>query len=283
MPHGAVKGEKTLLHEFFQSTGVGFAASSAEDGFFLSGPELPERVETWRATPLVVYDGRLAPASASLFARRQGALLVAQRDESGPAAWELELVRRFVTRAPLLPSAATVEELELVSMECLSRVADRVRHLVAAAGGSQADQDVGSDVVYELGANALLDAPVDEAGQPRYAHRRHESPQIARDDACRLELAVDEGLLFVCATDRFGRLTPDPISRTISGLGQRAKVDASGGGAGLGFRRLIDNGDVLAARVVPDRSTEVLCVVSLTEIRRRSAGMKSVYFLTERD
>ncbi|MGA9525461.1 MAG: hypothetical protein WBV82_28635 [Myxococcaceae bacterium] len=260
-----------------------FAASPADEGLFLTGPELPESVTQWRATPVVAYDGRLDPRAAPLFSREGGVLLVALREETGVARWELDLIARFLSRASLMPPDATVQEIELASMEDLAQVADLVRSVASAAGATQASQDVTSDVVYELCANALLDAPVDEAGQPRYAHRRHEAPEIDPADACRVELAVDEGLLYVCVTDRFGRLTPAPLAKTISGLGQRARVDASGGGAGLGFRRLLDQGQVLAARVVPDRSTEVLCVVSLTEIRRRSAGMKSVFFLTERD
>ncbi len=283
MSGGAEQEGGAQLIEVIRSVGMTSAATPLEEGLFLAGPEIPENTAGWRAIPLVAYDGRLEPRAAPLFSRQDGVLLVALRGGSGVARWELELIQRFLGRAPLMPPDVTVQELEVASMEDLAVVADLVRSVIAAAGANQASQEIGSDVVYELCANALLDAPVDETGQPRYAHRRHESPEIAPGDACSLELAVDEGLLYACVTDRFGRLTPAPLARTISGLGQRAKVDASGGGAGLGFRRLIDNGELLAARVVPDRSTEVMCVVSLTELRRRSAGMKSVFFLTERD
>jgi hypothetical protein len=66
--------------------------------------------------------------------------------------------------------------------------------------------------------------------------------------------------------------------KVIAGLGTKARVDASGGGAGLGLRRVIEWSDLWSIRVSPGVSSEVLCVIDLTEARARSARPKSLFF-----
>ncbi|NVJ03376.1 hypothetical protein HV824_35505, partial [Myxococcus sp. AM009] len=59
---------------------------------------------------------------------------------------------------------------------------------------------------------------------------------------------------------------------------RRVQVDASGGGAGLGLRRILEHSDVVAVRVAAGRESRVLCVVDLGEARRRAAQPKSLLF-----
>jgi hypothetical protein len=60
------------------------------------------------------------------------------------------------------------------------------------------------------------------------------------------------------------------------------QVNVSGGGAGLGIRRILEQCDLIAIRVVPGRETRVLGVVGLGDARRRAALPKSLlYFKSE--
>jgi hypothetical protein len=79
--------------------------------------------------------------------------------------------------------------------------------------------------------------------------------------------------------DLFGRLTPGPIARALASLGGRAQVNASGGGAGLGMRRILEHCDLIAVRVVPGKETRMLGVVGFGEARRRAALPKSLLYL----
>lgn len=78
--------------------------------------------------------------------------------------------------------------------------------------------------------------------------------------------------------DRFGGLRPGPFARALGGWGGRVQVDASGGGAGLGLRRILEHSDVVAVRVAAGRESRVLCVVDLGEARRRATQPKSLLF-----
>lgn len=137
------------------------------------------------------------------------------------------------------------------------------------------------DVVHELAANALLDAPADAKGNPKYAHRRGPDVQIAPEDACEVFAAVEEDRIYLGARDRFGRFDPKFLARAIEGLDERARLNTSGGGGGLGLRRMVEQSDLLAVRVVPGKMTQMLCVVSLQPIRRRRATPKSLMVRVE--
>ncbi len=68
-------------------------------------------------------------------------------------------------------------------------------------------------------------------------------------------------------------------SRGLGDLYKRQdRVDASGGGAGLGLRRILEHSDVVAVRVAAGRESRVLCVVDLGEARRRATQPKSLLF-----
>jgi hypothetical protein len=152
---------------------------------------------------------------------------------------------------------------------------------VQEAGGTKTAAQLAEDVLHELAVNAMLDAPVDAQGQPKYAHRRTEVQEVALEDACELGLAVDGSRLYVEAVDRFGRLTTGPFARALDSYGGRVSVNSSGGGAGLGLRRMIEHSDAIAVRVVRGRETRVLCAVDLGDARRRGAFPKSLLFCTE--
>jgi hypothetical protein len=228
---------------------------------------------------LVLFDGRLAPSHAELLRREPPALLLATRGEEGrPAAWDVRLLGALLRGGPLLPEGAAVTRHRLRRVADINTVADAASAAVGQARGSRVAAGLVADVVHELAVNALLDAPVDAQGQQRYAHRRTEVTEVAAEDACELSHAVEDGRMWLEVVDRFGGLRPGPFARALDGWGGRVRVDASGGGAGLGLRRILEHCATVAVRVSVGRESRVLCVVDLGEARRRATQPKSLLF-----
>lgn len=191
--------------------------------------------------------------------------------------------------AALLNRISPMEELDglkrqpVRSRAELRVVTEEIFAELEARGAPRSAASACADVLYELAANALLDAPVDADGQPTYAHRRDDPGlQISPEDAAVVAFGVKGTRAYLGAVDRFGRLTAEPLARTVEGLGARARVNHAGGGAGLGLRRIVEQSGLIAARVVPGQLTEVLCAVDLEEVRRRATGPKSLFFSVER-
>lgn len=228
---------------------------------------------------LVLFDGRLTPAHAQSLRREPPLLLLASRGPDGrPAAWEVRLLGALLRGVPLLPEGAVVTRHRLWRVVDINVSADAASAAVRQARGSRAAASLVADVVHELGVNALLDAPVDAQGQQRYAHRRTEVSEVAAEDACELAYAVEDGRMWLEVVDRFGGLRPGPFARALEGWGGRVQVDASGGGAGLGLRRILEHSETVAVRVAAGRESRVLCVVDLGEARRRATQPKSLLF-----
>lgn len=228
---------------------------------------------------LVLFDGKLAPSHAELLRREPPALLLATRGPDGrPAAWEVRLLGALLRGGPLLPEGAAVTRHRLQRVSDINTVADAASAAVVRAQGSRVAAGLVADVVHELAVNALLDAPVDAQGQQRYAHRRTEVTEVAAEDACELSHAVEDGRMWLEVVDRFGGLRPGPFARALEGWGGRVKVDSSGGGAGLGLRRILEHCATVAVRVSVGHESRVLCVVDLGDARRRAAQPKSLLF-----
>ncbi|RKH06971.1 hypothetical protein D7Y13_30365 [Corallococcus praedator] len=235
------------------------------------------------APQLVLFDGRLNPAHAALLEREPPALLLATRDPGGqPSSWEVRLLGALLRGGALVPEEASVSREVLGSVADVTAAGERAAEAVIQAGGSKVAASRVADVVHEIGVNALLDAPVDDAGQPKYAHRRGQVQAVAEEDRCLLSWAVVDGRAWLEATDRFGRLTTSPLVRVVKAWGEKAQVDASGGGAGLGLRRILEHSDAVAVRVSPGRKTQFACGVDLGDARRRAAQPKSLLFCLER-
>jgi hypothetical protein len=231
---------------------------------------------------LVLFDGKLQPAHAELLRRDPPALLLATREpDSGPTEWEAHLVGAVLRGGPLVPPGVTVARQKIRRLKDVRSAAEAAGLVVQEAGGTKTAAQLAEDVLHELAVNALLDAPVDAQGQPKYAHRRTEVQEVDAEDACELGLAVDGSRIYLEAVDRFGRLTTGPFARALDSYGGRVQVNSSGGGAGLGLRRMIEHSDAIAVRVVRGRESRVLCAVDLGDARRRAALPKSLLFCTE--
>lgn len=250
------------LLETLQRSGV---ASSLEAEDTLS----PE------AGALCLYDGLLQASHGRLLRRERAAyFLAANAEASRPHRFEMGLLSAMLSRRSLIEGVPWQITERLTE---LSRVLDLSKEVGALADGASGSV---ADVTYELLVNALLDAPVNEKGELRYAHRRNEVTSVAAEDACELRATRIDSHVIVVVRDRFGRLTADPVARTVEGLGSKARVDSSGGGAGLGMRRILEQTDALAFRVVPNRLTEVFCALDAGGGRRRGHP-KSLFFLRE--
>ncbi|WP_224360546.1 hypothetical protein [Hyalangium versicolor] len=231
---------------------------------------------------LVLFDGKLTPAHAELLKRDPPALLLSTRQpESGPSEWEALLLGAALNGGPLTPQGLSVARQRIQRLKDVQHAADAASMIVLEAGGTKTAAQLAADVMHELAVNALLDAPVDAKGEPKYAHRRTEVQDVDAEDACELGLAVDGARVYLEAVDKFGRLTTGPFVRALESYGGRVQVNASGGGAGLGLRRMIEHSDAIAVRVNRGRETRVLCAVDLGDARRRAALPKSLLFCTE--
>lgn len=191
---------------------------------------------------------------------------------SMPRPWELLFAARSATEphaaAPRLSElvawgATTVKyrpttsrERDLVVAE-LSAVAER------AGVGTRLAQKVG-EVAHELVMNAMYDAPVDQYGEPRFAHDRAGVVRLSPEESPTVRFAFDGALLGLEVSDPFGLLRREHV---IDGIlrGQRGDreddpsrlLDTSFGGAGLGLHRVYAAASSLVVRVSPGNETRV--------------------------
>ena len=242
----------------------------------LGSPRAPAR-------ELVLFDGRLGPSHVALLEKAPPALLLATREPTGtPSPSEVRVLASLLRGESLLPPGAPVVKLWLERVVDLKVASSEAAALVEASKGHRNAATLAADVMHELAANALLDAPADANGTPYYAHRRESVQAVAPEHICQVAMAMGEGGIYLEAVDLFGRLGPGPIARALASWGSRVQVNSSGGGAGLGIRRILEHCDVIAVRVVPGKETRMLGVVGLGEVRRRSALPKSLlYFKSE--
>jgi hypothetical protein len=279
--HPPEAGAPRLLLELLARNGVAVSGAPAGTG----APAVAAAKEGSEDAPsIVVFDGKLKPEHSGLVRGPGGRYLLAGAGpERQPHGEDLAVLAGLLKGASLAPDFDGVQRYYVGTLAGLRTASERVHAHLEALGVPRGAAEAAADVLYELAANALLDAPAGEGGTPKYAHRRDDPGlQISPEDAAVIAFGVKGTRAYLVATDRFGRLTSEPFARTLEGLGARAKVNDAGGGAGLGLRRIVEQSDLIAVRVVPGRLTEVLCTVDLGEIRRRASGSKSLFFSIER-
>ncbi|MBI3183232.1 MAG: hypothetical protein HYZ28_13930 [Myxococcales bacterium] len=228
---------------------------------------------------VALHSGQVDTPHCDAIGRTPPGLLLACREDGLPAQWELRALRTLLAGSPLLTMApAPWKAWKVSALADLKEVSEHAAVAAREAGARAGAASRAADVMYEIAANALLDAPVSGDGQPKYAHRRSEVVAIEPSDACRAAVAVEEGRIYLSASDRYGRLTAAPLVRVVCSARERAQLNESGGGAGLGLRRMLEQSDLLAVRVTEGIASEVVCVVDLGDTRRRTTSLKSVFF-----
>jgi hypothetical protein len=188
---------------------------------------------------------------------------------SMPRPWELALAtRRLVQAEPSVPRlgeifswGATAVKFRPKTTGDRDAVVAESSSLAERAGApSRTAQRVG-EVAHEMLMNAMYDAPIDEAGNERYAHDRKRDLDLDDRDAPTFRFATDGIHVALQAIDRFGRLERrhviDGILRGRRASSAESQLDTSGGGAGLGMSRIYSNSTVMLVDVEPRRYTSV--------------------------
>lgn len=241
----------------------------------------PEALTDAAARPAVVFfDGLLNPGHASTLVGGRPGLLVACRGAEGTVAqWELDALWAYITQDGLVPPDGRSLHFKVQQPPDIHIAAEETLRFIRAAGGGSYASAAAADVMHELAANALLDAPAGPDGSPRYAHRRTEAVTIAPEDTAHTRVVVVGKQIYIQAADRAGRLGPAPIAAAVAQIGGRIRLDVKGGGAGLGMFRLIDQSDLVCFRVARGRRCEASCVLTLEDVRRRTSRPKSLWYL----
>jgi hypothetical protein len=140
-----------------------------------------------------------------------------------------------------------------------------------------------ASVADELLTNAIYDAPVDEAGRPRYARLpRTEPVNLADEDAAEMRLAFEDGHLGISVTDRFGSLSPDFVLARLGRCFEIAQPEQKAGGAGLGLYIAFRSLSHLVLNISRGHRTEVIGLLDARNgFRAFSTAVKSLdLFLT---
>jgi hypothetical protein len=116
-------------------------------------------------------------------------------------------------------------------------------------------------VADELTSNALYNAPVDAAGQFRYAHTpRTQSVTLDQNEHVDVEVCSDGRRLGVSIADPFGSLTSERVVEYLAKCfrGGADQVDQKPGGAGLGLYQTFEALSHFVINVCQRRRTEMI-------------------------
>lgn len=128
-------------------------------------------------------------------------------------------------------------------------------------------------VGHELLMNAMYDAPVDDRGQPLYAHDRTKQVTLDPRDAPRFTLATDGMTVALQTVDRFGGLKRKHVHASIERGFRSRDADATReevvftgqGGAGLGLHRIVFQANAAVFEVIPHRATVATALFELDQ------------------
>ncbi|MEO6775220.1 MAG: hypothetical protein ABI467_19805 [Kofleriaceae bacterium] len=234
----------------------------------------------WTAEPLKLSLRHLVetPRIAHVLGRRDF--------ESPPRAWEVLMVaRRFAAAATAPPLAGFLDwgfshvDLEVRTSRDRDEAVMQIGQFVGALGMPRRIVDMFGELGHELLMNAIYDAPVDAAGQPKYAGDRKAEVRLLDSERPVVRLACDGSNLVLQVRDPFGRLerhhVVDGLARGLAG----GEQDQSHGGAGLGMMVCHNSTSGLFFDVVRGRSTEVTALFELDmNLRELRTQAKSLHF-----
>jgi hypothetical protein len=121
-------------------------------------------------------------------------------------------------------------------------------------------------VVDESISNALYNGPVDELGQPRFAHLpRQTTVTLNEGELIQVTLSCDGARLGVSVVDPFGSLTRDTIFDHLSKCFRRGRdqIDFDPGGAGIGLYVCFESLSHFVINISAGRCTEVIGLIDV--------------------
>jgi hypothetical protein len=197
--------------------------------------------------------------------------------QSMPRSWELALATRTILWAgpestgvrDILAGSPVIVDFFPETQADRDATISKIALIAERAGSAGRTSARIGEVAHELVVNASYDAPVDAAGDLRYAHDRRAPITLAPNEVPHVQVATDGLLVVVRVSDRFGRLTREHVLASVQrGLGaSRAAaaevVDASNGGAGLGLWRVYSAAAVTIVDVLPGHSSTVTAVFDI--------------------
>jgi hypothetical protein len=155
----------------------------------------------------------------------------------------------------------------------------RVQKYIEKLGVPKRVSEMFGELAHELLMNAIYDAPVDAAGQPRFAHDRKANVQLDDKDAATLRLACDGTRLAIQVIDPFGRLERKHVFQGLARGLKGGQMDQSHGGAGLGMTVCHNATVAMLFDVQRGQKTEVTGVFDLDlNLREFRTQAKSLHY-----
>jgi hypothetical protein len=201
-----------------------------------------------------------------------------------PRPWELLAVANRYSRGQLpLPSTALSwghfwHERRLRSSNDRKTMVDAVERFCGELQSSRQAQGA-AQLADELIMNAIYDAPLDQYGRQRYAHRRREPIELEPQECPTFGFGSDGSKIVISVSDPFGHLSREAVFGGIHRGLTTGTMDTSGGGAGLGMLLIHNTAKILFVDVIPRQTTQVTAVIELDvapDKLRRLPG--SVYY-----
>ncbi|MFB6350916.1 MAG: hypothetical protein ABEN55_08190 [Bradymonadaceae bacterium] len=173
------------------------------------------------------------------------------------------------------PWGAQTESLTVASSGEIEDVVGMSREFVGSMGVSRRVRQTFSLVAEELTSNALYDAPVDDAGEFRFADLdRSEQVELDDDEQVEVTFCNDGERIGVSVSDPFGSLTPRLVIEYLARCFRRNhdQIDRSAGGAGLGLYQSFEGLSHMAVNLEPGERTELIGILHVEDPHRSIDG-----------
>jgi len=207
--------------------------------------------------------------------------------DSTPRPWELAMVlRRLLEPRAAPPSLSayldwgyTSFQERVPSSQARDTVVARVQSFVLQLQVPKRVSEMFGELAHELLMNAMYDAPVDAAGNAKYALDRKAELTLAEAEQPILRAATDGSRLVLQVRDPFGRLQRKHVFEGLArGLAQ-GEMDTSHGGAGLGMMVCHNSSAAMFFDVTRGIQTEVTGMFELDlNLREFRTQAKSLHF-----
>jgi hypothetical protein len=204
--------------------------------------------------------------------------------ETAPRAWEILMVARRLMSAGGPPMSAFLDwgfsamEVEVRTTADRDAAVAQIQDFVGTLGVPKRVAEMFGELGHELIMNAMYDAPVDQAGRPKYALDRKADVRLLDDERPSVRVATDGSKLVLQIRDPFGRLERKHVFEGLA-RGLAGEMDSSHGGAGLGMMVCHNASSAMFFDVERGHHTEVTAMFELDmNLRELRTQAKSLHF-----